>query len=84
MKSKTVMVWLVAMLVATVLALSPARSRRSLDAVRPDVVVDGGSEEHPPRLATTIEALKGGNTIQQRGALVFSGAFPVIHLAAGS
>ncbi len=68
MKSKTVMVWLVAMLVAMVIALSPARSWRSLDVVRLGVVVDGGSEEHPPRLATTIEALEG-NSIQ-RGALV--------------
>jgi hypothetical protein len=68
-KSKTVMVWLVAMLVAMVIALSPARSRRSFDAVRLGVVVDGGSKEHPPRLATTIEALEG-NSIQQRGVLV--------------
>ena len=70
MKSKTAMVWLVAMLVAMVIALSPARSLRRLDAVRLGVVVDGGSEEHPPRLATTIEALEEGNSIQQRGALV--------------
>jgi hypothetical protein len=38
--------------------------------VRLSVVVDGGSEEHPPRLATTIEALEEGNSVQQRGALV--------------
>jgi hypothetical protein len=69
-KSKTVVVWLVAMLVAMVIALSPARSLSSLDAVRLGVVVDGGSEEHPPRLATTIEALEEGNSIQQRGALI--------------
>jgi hypothetical protein len=68
-KSKTVMVWLVAMLVAMVIALSPARSWGNLDVVRLGVVVDGGSEEHPPRLATTIEALEG-NSIQERGALV--------------
>ena len=70
MKSKTVMVWLVAMLLAMAIALRPARSRRSLDAVRLGVVVDGGSEEHAPRLATTMEALAEGNNIQQRGALV--------------
>lgn len=70
MKRKTVMVWLVAMLVAMAIVLSPARSLRSLDAVRLGVVGDRGSEERPPRLATTIEALEEGNSIHQCGALV--------------
>jgi hypothetical protein len=65
-KSKTAMVWLVAMLVAMVIALCPVRSRGSVDAVRLGVVV----EEHPPKLATTIEVLEEGDSIQPRGALV--------------
>jgi len=65
-KSKTAMVWLVAMLLAVVVALWPAERPRNLDAVRLGVMVDGGIEE----LATTIEAMEKGNSIRQRDALI--------------
>jgi hypothetical protein len=58
-----VLVWLVAMLIALMVALWPTESRCSIDAVRLDVVVHGAIEEHAPRLgATTI--LRGGALIQ--------------------
>jgi hypothetical protein len=65
-KSKSVMVWLVAMLLAVMVALWPAEHPRSLDAVRVGVMVDGGIEE----LATTIEAKEKGNSIRPRETLI--------------
>jgi hypothetical protein len=65
-KSKRVMVWLVAMLLAVMVALWPDERPRSLDAVRLGVMVDGGLEE----LATTIEAMEEGNSILPRDALI--------------
>ena len=66
MKSKSVMVWLVAMLLAVMVALWAAERPRSLDAVRLGVMVDGGIEE----LATTIEAKEKGNSIRPRETLI--------------
>jgi hypothetical protein len=65
-KRRIVLLWLAAMLLAMVVAMWPARSRRSIDPVRLGVVVDGGIEEHPPALVTTIEDTR----IVRRGALV--------------
>jgi hypothetical protein len=69
-KRKVVWVWLAAMLLAVVVALWPAESRLSIDPVRLGVVVEGAVEEHPRRLATTIEALEGGCRFVWRDALV--------------
>jgi hypothetical protein len=66
MKRRIVWVWLMAML----LAVWPAESWRSTDPVLLGAVVDGGTEEHPPRLATTVAALEEGIGILRRGALV--------------
>ncbi len=65
-----VKVWLVAMLLAVVVTLWPGDSRRSTDLVRLGVVIDGGIEEHAPRLATTLEAPEERASILRRGALV--------------
>jgi hypothetical protein len=75
-KRKVVLVWLVAVLLVVV-ALWHTQSRRSTDLVRLGVVVDGGIEEHPPRLATAIEALGEGTCIVRRGAVVEMGGHPV-------
>jgi len=64
-KRRIVLLWLAAMRLAVVVAMWPARSRRSTDLMLLGVVVDGGIEEHPPTLVTTIEA-----RIVRRGALV--------------
>jgi len=71
-KRKVVWGWLAAMLLAVVVALWPAesRSRSSMDPVRLGVVVEGEIEEHPRRLATTIEAVEEGRGFVRRGALV--------------
>jgi hypothetical protein len=63
------MVWLAVML-AVMVGLWSAERRRSLAGVRLGVVVAGGTEEHRPRLATTIETLEEGNSLPPRGALV--------------
>jgi hypothetical protein len=65
-----VLLWLATMLLAVVVAMWTARSRRSTDPMRLGVVVDGGIEEHPPTLVTTIEALEENTRIVRRGALV--------------
>ena len=70
MKRKVVWVWLAAMLLAVMVALWPAESRRSTDPVRLGVMVAGGIEEHAPRLAATIEVLDECTSIVRRGALV--------------
>jgi hypothetical protein len=69
-KRRIVLLWLAAMLLAVVVAMWPARSRRSTDPVRLGVVVDGGIEEHPPTLVTTIEALEADTRVVRRGALI--------------
>jgi hypothetical protein len=69
-KRKIVLLWLTAMLLAVVVAMWPARSRRSADPMQLGVVVDGGIEEHPPTLVTTIEALEDDTRIVRHGALV--------------
>src|SRR5271154_1162393 len=63
MKRGIVLVWLMAMLLAVMVAVWPAESRRGTDPVLLEAVVDGGTEEHRPRLATTVEALGGGISI---------------------
>jgi hypothetical protein len=70
MKRGIVLVWLMAMLLAVIAAVWPAESRRSTDPVLRGAVVDGGTEEHQPRLPTTVEALEEGIGILRRGALV--------------
>ena len=70
MKRGLVLVWLMAMLLAVMVAVRPAESRRSTDRVLLGAVVDGGTEEHQPRLATTVETLKEGILLLRRGALV--------------
>jgi len=70
MKRGIVLVWLMAMLLAVMVAVWPAESRRGTDPVLLEAVVDGGTEEHRPRLATTVEALEEGISILRRGALV--------------
>jgi hypothetical protein len=71
MKRGLVLVWLMAMLLAVMVAVRPAESRRSTDHVLLGAVVDGGTEEHQPRLATTVETLKEGILLLlRRGALV--------------
>ena len=69
MKRGIVLVWLMAMLLAVIAAVWPAESRRSTDPVLRGAVVDGGTEEHQPRLPT-IEVLEEGISILWRGALV--------------
>ena len=66
-------VWLMAMLLAVMVAVWPAESRRSTGPVLLGAVVDGGTEEDQPRLATTVEALEEGLGILRRGALVENG-----------
>jgi len=73
MKRGIVWVWWMAMLRAVMVAMWPAESRRSTDPVWLGAVVDGGIEEHPPRLATLVEALEEGLRILRRGALVAIG-----------
>jgi hypothetical protein len=68
-KRRIVLLWLVTMLLAVVVTMWPARSRRSTDPMQLGVVVDGGIE-HPPTLVTTIEALEENTRIVRRGALV--------------
>jgi hypothetical protein len=70
MERGVVLVWLMAMLLAVMVAVWPAESRRSADPVLLGAVVDAGNEEHRPRLATTVEALEEGLRILRRGALV--------------
>ena len=70
MKRGTVLVWLMAMLLAVRVAVWPAARRRSTDSEVLGVVVDGGTEDHPPRLATTVEALEEGISTLRRGALL--------------
>jgi hypothetical protein len=70
MKRGIVLVWLMAMLLAVMVAVWPVESRRSTDPVLLGAVLDGGTVEHPPRLATTVEALEKGISILRRGALV--------------
>jgi hypothetical protein len=69
-KRKVVWVRLAAMLLAVVVALWPAESRRGIDPVRLGVVVEGEIEDHSRRLATTIEALKEGHGFVRHDALV--------------
>ena len=69
MKRGIVLVWLMAMLLAVMVAVWPAESRRSTDPVLLGAVVDGGTEEHQPRLATTVEAQEEGISIPRRGLL---------------
>jgi hypothetical protein len=68
-KRKVLLVWLVAMLLAVVVAVWRAESQRSTEPVQLGLV-DGGAELHLSRLATTIEALKEGHSIEQQGGLV--------------
>jgi hypothetical protein len=70
MKRGIVWVWLMAMLLAAMVAVWPAESPRSTGPVLPGAVVDGGAEEHPLRLATTVEAREEGLRILRRGVLV--------------
>ena len=70
MKRKVLSVWLVAMLLAVVVALWPAENLRSTSPVRLGAVVDGWTQVHPRRLAATIDALEERNNLQQRGVLV--------------
>jgi hypothetical protein len=73
MNRAIVWVWWVAMLLVRMIAVWPAESRRSTEPVWLGAVVDGGSEAHPPRLATTVEALEEALRILWRGALVENG-----------
>ena len=57
MKRRIVWLWLLAMLLAVMVAMWPAESRRSTDPVSLGAVIDGGIEEHSPRLVT-IEAME--------------------------
>lgn len=73
MKRGIVRVWWMAMLLAVKSAVWPAESRCSIDAVWLGAVIVGGLEEHPPRLATTVEAPEENISILRRGALVAIG-----------
>jgi hypothetical protein len=64
-----VWVWWMAMLLAVRIAVWPAKSRRSTDAVLLGAVIDAAIEEPPPWL-TTIEAPEETISILRRGALV--------------
>jgi hypothetical protein len=70
MRRGIVWVWWMALLLAVMVAVWPAESRCSAERVLLGAVVDGGTQEHPPRLATTVEALEEGIRILRRGALV--------------
>ena len=70
MKRGIVLVWLMAMLLAVMVAVWSAESRRTTDPALLGAVVDGGTEEHQPRLATTVEAMEEGISILRRGAPV--------------
>jgi|HubBroStandDraft_6_1064221.scaffolds.fasta_scaffold1779769_1 hypothetical protein len=69
MKRGVVLVWLMAMLLAVMVAVWPAESRRSTEPVLLRAIVDGGTEEHQPRLATTVEAPEEGISTLRRGVL---------------
>jgi hypothetical protein len=73
MKRAIVWVWWVAMLLAVRVTVWPAESRHRTEPVWLGAVVDGGSEAHPPRPATTVEALEEEIRILRRGALVAIG-----------
>ena len=73
MKRKAVWVWLAAMLLAVVVALWPAESRRGIDPVRLGVVVERVIEGHPRGLAITLEALEEAHGFVRRDALVEAG-----------
>jgi len=70
MKRGIVLVWLMAILLAVMVAVWPVERRRSTDPVLLGAVVDGGTVEHQPRLATSVEALGEVGRIMRRGALV--------------
>lgn len=68
-----VWVWWMAMLLAVMVTVWPAESRRSVEPVWLGAGVDGRSKEHQPRLVTIAEALEEGIRILRRGALVAIG-----------
>jgi hypothetical protein len=80
MKRGIVLVWLMAMLLAVMAAVWPVESLRSTEPVLLGAVVEGGTEEHQPRLATTVEALEEGMRILRRGALVEIGGQQIVSI----